>query len=252
MQSRVFRLQWCVVGKCVFDFSCRSGSTICCWEERATAVSCRERGMFLSGFHTWFFSWRWEICKCVQQADGCVGASTNNFDICKDKKHQFQLSYIKPIIMLYFNCYCVVPHCSCWGIYFQISCGGRKYQCSLSVSAETLFIVSSCSQAHPLGILIVWEFTIRVSCWIPPLALTHPQTWHETLMVKALGLLQPHLYCPCCIIVTKCDQRMLPNRFSWKSNEVLISISSEDLFGYIPGISTTTIMCKIKTNKKPQ
>ena len=34
---------------------------------------------FLSGFHTWFFSWRWEICKCVQQADGCVGASTNNF-----------------------------------------------------------------------------------------------------------------------------------------------------------------------------
>ena len=107
MQSRVFRLQWCVVGKCVFDFSCRSGSTICCWEERATAVSCRERGMFLSGFHTWFFSWRWEICKCVQQADGCVGASTNNFDICKDKKHQFQLSYIKPIIMLYFNCYCV-------------------------------------------------------------------------------------------------------------------------------------------------
>ena len=35
---------------------------------------------------------------------------------------------------------------------------------------------------------------------IPPLALTHSQTWHEKLMVKALGLLQPHLYCPCCII----------------------------------------------------
>ena len=47
MQFQVFRLlHWCVVDKCVFDFSCRSGNTICCWEERTAPVSCRERGMF--------------------------------------------------------------------------------------------------------------------------------------------------------------------------------------------------------------
>ena len=49
---------------------------------------------------------------CNKQMDVLVHPLTI-FDICKDKKHQFQLSYIKPIIMLYFNCYCVVPHCSC-------------------------------------------------------------------------------------------------------------------------------------------
>ena len=40
----------------------------------------------------------------------------------------------------------------------------------------------------------------------------------------------------------QCDQGMLPSRFSWKSIEVLLlklTIITEDLFGYIPGISTT-------------
>ena len=57
-------------------------------------------------------------------------------------------------------------------------------------------------------------------------------------LAKTLGLLQPLFKLS---ELHQCDQGMLSSRFSWKSIEVLLQLTiiSEDLFGYIPGISTT-------------
>ena len=54
-------------------------------------------------------------------------------------------------------------------------------------------------------------------------------------LAKTLGLLQPLFKLS---ELHQCDQGMLPSRFSWKPIEVLLQLK-EDLFGYIPGISTT-------------
>ena len=67
------------------------------------------------------------------------------------------------------------------------------------------------------------------------------------ITAKTFELLQPHFRLLSCISVTK-GMLSLPNRFSFKFIEELFqfhqlasSFRTDDLFGYIPGIPTTTI-----------
>ena len=72
------------------------------------------------------------------------------------------------------------------------------------------------------------------------------------------GLLQPHFRLS---QLHQCDQGMLLNRFFWNSSEVFhleLTTISDDIFDYIPGISTpqpsnkgTPSDCKLKANTKP-